>query len=89
VPVLEGGRVVGLLDESDLLLKVHTDPTRFHALAKDTMMQTLETLPPSAGLERLTSVLDRGLVAIIADDQEFYGLITRFDLLNHLRRTLQ
>jgi len=89
VPVIEGGRVVGLLDESDLLLKVHSDPTRFHALAQDTMMQTLETLPPSASLERLTDVLDRGLVAIIADECEFYGLITRFDLLNHLRRTLQ
>jgi cystathionine beta-synthase len=89
VPVIEGGRVVGLLDESDLLLKVHSDPTRFHALAQDTMMQTLETLPPSASLERLTDVLDRGLVAIIADEREFYGLITRFDLLNHLRRTLQ
>jgi cystathionine beta-synthase len=89
VPVIEGGRVVGLLDESDLLLKVHSDPSRFHALARDTMMQALETLPPSASLERLTDVLDRGLVAIIADEREFYGLITRFDLLNHLRRTLQ
>ncbi len=89
VPVIDGERVVGLLDESDLLLKVHTDPTRFHALAKDTMIQTLETLPPQASLERLTNVLDRGLVAIIADEKAFYGLITRFDLLNHLRRTLQ
>ena len=89
VPVIEADRVVGLLDESDLLLKVHADPTQFRALAGETMMQTLETLPPSGSLEQLTNVLDRGLVAIIADEQEFYGLITRFDLLNHLRRTLQ
>jgi len=27
-------------------------------------------------------------VAIIADSTGFHGLITRFDLLNHLRRTL-
>ena len=29
------------------------------------------------------------MVAIIADQSKFYGLITRFDLLNHLRRTLR
>jgi len=33
-------------------------------------------------------VLDEGLVAMIADANGFHGLITRFDLLNHLRRTL-
>ena len=32
--------------------------------------------------------LDRGLVAIVADASGFHGLITRFDLLNHLRRKL-
>jgi len=89
VPVIEQDRVVGLLDESDILLKVHGDATHFRALARDTMTQALETLAPSASLDHLTGVLDRGLVAIIADEQQFYGLITRFDLLNHLRRTLQ
>jgi cystathionine beta-synthase len=28
------------------------------------------------------------LTAVVADDGVFYGLITRFDLLNHLRRKL-
>ena len=39
-------------------------------------------------LKELEAVLDSGLVAIVADEQGFHGLITRFDLLNHLRRTL-
>jgi cystathionine beta-synthase len=47
-----------------------------------------QTLAPGAGLSALQDVLDRGLVAIIADEQGFHGLITRFDLLNHLRRKL-
>jgi cystathionine beta-synthase len=33
-------------------------------------------------------VLDQGLVVVVADERGFHGLITRFDLLNHLRRTL-
>jgi cystathionine beta-synthase len=52
------------------------------------MTHALETLRPDAGLPALRAVLDRGLVAIIADGEHFYGLVTRFDLLNHLRRTL-
>jgi cystathionine beta-synthase len=39
-------------------------------------------------MAQLRDILDRGLTAVIADDAQFYGLITRFDLLNHLRRTL-
>ena len=43
---------------------------------------------PWTSLAELQEELDRGLVAIIADASGFHGLITRVDLLNHLRRTL-
>jgi len=32
-------------------------------------------------------VFDRNEVAIVFDGDEFVGLITRIDLINHLRRT--
>ncbi len=88
LPVLENGRIVGIVDESDVLLHALDDPARFDATADSAMTQALETLRPDAGLPALRAVLDRGLVAIIADDERFHGLVTRFDLLNHLRRTL-
>jgi len=52
------------------------------------MTTQIETLAPASGLPALRATLDRGLTAVVADDNAFYGLITRFDLLNHLRRTL-
>jgi cystathionine beta-synthase len=67
---------------------VQADPANFNTTATTAMTHALETLRPDAGLPALRAVLDRGLVAIIADDEKFYGLVTRFDLLNHLRRTL-
>lgn len=88
LPVLDAGHLVGILDESDLLLHVASGPKGFESPVGGTMTARIETLPPSAGLPRLRGTLDRGLVALIADDTHFYGLITRFDLLNHLRRTL-
>ena len=50
------------------------------------MSDALETLPASASVGQLQHTLEKGLVAIVADHQGFHGLITRFDLLNHLRR---
>jgi cystathionine beta-synthase len=88
LPVIDQGRLVGLIDESDLLLTVDNHPERFSSLVGSTMTARLETLHPSADLQALRSTLDRGLTAVVADGGTFYGLITRFDLLNHLRRTL-
>ena len=88
LPVIDQGRLVGLIDESDLLLHVTSEPARFQSLVSSTMTAQLQTLRPSAGMQELRAILDRGLTAVIADGERFYGLITRFDLLNHLRRTL-
>ena len=87
LPVLENGRIVGLVHESDVLLRVMDDAARFDTSVESAMTCTLQTLRPDAGLDALRAVFDRGLVAIIADDEHFYGLVTRFDLLNFLRRT--
>ena len=86
LPVIEDGQIVGLIDESDVLCRVEADPAAFKAPARSAMTRALETLAPGAGLAQLRQVLERGLVAIIADAQGFYGLVTRFDLLNHLRK---
>jgi cystathionine beta-synthase len=88
LPVLDGTQLVGVIDESDLLLYVHADAARFHSPVKSAMTDAPQTIAPGAGLAELQAVLDRGLVAIVADASGFHGLITRFDLLNHLRRTL-
>jgi cystathionine beta-synthase len=88
LPVLDGDRLAGVIDESDLLLEVHDRPERFRSPVSSAMTTRLETIEPAGRLEDLEAILDRGLVAIVADARTFYGLITRFDLLNHLRRSL-
>jgi cystathionine beta-synthase len=88
LPVLAGGALVGILDESDVLLAVQNDAAQFTSRVGATMTTRLETLHPSAGMAALRNTLDRGLTAVVADGATFHGLITRFDLLNHLRRTL-
>jgi cystathionine beta-synthase len=89
VPVIEGGRAVGILDESDLLVAVHGNPDCFREPVRTAMTSRLQTLPPESPLEAIFQVLDKGLVAVIASGDTFYGLITRTDILNYLRRRLR
>jgi len=86
VPVLDQhGRAIGILDESDVLVKVHRDASHFNDPVKRAMSSKLETLPPTATIKELLDVFDRGRVAIVMDDDKFLGLVTRSDLLSYLR----
>jgi cystathionine beta-synthase len=86
LPVVnETGRVVGIIDESDILVKVHRESSHFNDAVSKAMTDQIETLPPSANLNDLLAVFDRGRVAIVMDGEKFLGLITRTDLLSYLR----
>jgi len=89
LPVLEDRRIVGILDESDLLLAVSASPLAFRSPVSEFMTTRLETISPTAPLEDLWPIFDSGRVAIVADQAGFHGLITRVDVLNHLRRRQQ
>ncbi len=88
LPVIDQGRLAGIIDESDLLLAVTHAAQGFSSLVGKTMTAQLQTLAPDASMAQLRAILERGLTAVIASEGRFHGLITRFDLINHLRRTL-
>jgi cystathionine beta-synthase len=86
LPVVDqSGRAMGILDESDVLVKVHRDPLHFNDPVKSAMTDKLETLSPTAKIKDLLDVFDRGRVAIVMEDDRFLGLVTRSDLLSYLR----
>src|SRR6202790_4399193 len=86
VPVLDQGKLVGLLDESDVLVRVQDGVGSFREAVRTAMTDRLETLQPSATIDAVPNVFDSGQVTIVMDGTEFVGLITRVDLLNYLRR---
>ncbi|MCK0509279.1 pyridoxal-phosphate dependent enzyme [Aromatoleum anaerobium] len=89
LPVLDDGHVVGIIDESDVLHAVVSETTHFGDTVSSVMSTRLETLQPDAPLARVMQILDQGMVAIVMDGDSFVGLITRIDLLNHLRRRIK
>jgi cystathionine beta-synthase len=86
LPVMEGDKIVGILDESDLLLHVYGDQSRFREPVSTAMATTLQVLDVKSPIELLMPLFDAGHVAIVMDGEKFLGLITRIDLLNYLRR---
>lgn len=89
LPVMENGRIVGIVDEEDILLEVFDNPQHFHEPVSEAMESHLVTVPPNAPVSRLMEIFNRGMVAIVMDGDEFLGLITRIDLLNWLRRRME
>ncbi|MGY0797582.1 pyridoxal-phosphate dependent enzyme [Lysobacter sp. A286] len=89
LPVMADDQLVGIIDESDALLHVYGDEARFRDPVSTAMVSKLDMIDMRAPIESLLPVFDRGHVAIIADGEHFLGLITRIDLLNHLRRRVE
>jgi cystathionine beta-synthase len=89
LPVMEGDHIVGILDESDVLLHVYGDENRFRDPVSTAMVTKLEKLDVKSPIEALLPVFEHGHVAIVMDGDRFLGLITRIDLLNYLRRRVQ
>lgn len=88
LPVMDGAQIVGMLDESDVLLHVYGDEERFADPVSAAMVSRLDKVDMNAPIEALLPVFDRGHVAIVMDGEQFLGLITRIDLLNYLRKKM-
>ncbi len=86
LPVMDGDKIVGIVDESDVLLHVYGNESKFRDPVATAMVGKLQVLDVKSPIESLLPVFDAGHVAIVMDGEKFLGLITRIDLLNYLRR---
>lgn len=88
VVIDENDAVIGILDESDMLLALTGRTTDPNKPVSEYMTSRLETISPDANIEDLVPIFRKDLVAIVADEDHYYGLITRIDLINYLRKQL-
>jgi len=89
LPVMDSDRIVGIVDESDLLLATLEDASRLRSPIGEVMTTRLTTVDVRTKVRDLLPLFDAGLVPIVMDGQEFVGLVTRIDLVNYLRRRLE
>jgi cystathionine beta-synthase len=89
LPVIEDGRLVGILDESDILKGVEDGglarEERFKQAVRSVMTSRPRTVQAHEPIDSLLPIFEREEVALVMDGMEFIGVITRVDLINHLR----
>ena len=88
LPIIQDGRLVGILDESDIVHVMNTDEItrkeRFSKPVGSVMTRDLDTVQVGEPLDALIPLFDRDRVALVLDGERFVGLIARVDLINHL-----
>ncbi len=89
LPIVEGGRVLGMIDESDLLLAATSDEAKLRLPVRDFMSTRLKTVDIGMKLDDILPLLAEGYVPIVLDRDTFVGLVTRADVLSYLRRRLR
>lgn len=89
LPVIEDGRVVGLVDESDILDALVANESApqnvFDKPVRDVMVTRLQTIAADAPVRELLPLFAAGLVPVIMEGDTFVGLATRIDLINFFR----
>ncbi|NLR92804.1 pyridoxal-phosphate dependent enzyme [Flammeovirga agarivorans] len=85
LPIMDGDEILGIIDESDILFSVYEDETAFERFAAEHMTSNLVVVQVSDSIDRLMEIFRDGMVAILMNDKKFVGLITKIDVLNHLR----
>lgn len=86
--VLEDRNVVGIIDESDVLMAMVHDNKSADRPVSDFMTRRLETVSPNASINDLIPIFRADRVAIVKDSEQYFGLITKIDLINYLRKKL-
>ncbi len=86
LPVIADDRLVGIIDESDLLIAVTANEAAFAQPVRTAMVSKVETIPHTCAVEALLPIFAKDLVPVVEKNGKFVGLITRIDFINHLRR---
>ncbi|MFZ4761302.1 MAG: pyridoxal-phosphate dependent enzyme [Alphaproteobacteria bacterium] len=88
MPVMENGKLLGIISEMDILVAVMGNPDGFSLCVADAMTKNLVTVSVNTSLTDLLPIFERGLVVIVMDNSNFLGLITPIDLLQYLRKQI-
>jgi cystathionine beta-synthase len=85
LPGLEQGKLLGLVTEFALLdhmVQGHARPDE--PIASLVTNQQMEVVSPESNLEVLAEVFSRGNIAVVLDDEEVSGIVTKIDLISYL-----
>jgi len=85
LPVVEDGRLVGILAESDVLSRIVHGHTSLEDTVAEAMFRDVRTVHPDDDASVLTRVFADGHIGIVVDEKRrLRGVITKLDLVDFL-----
>ncbi len=88
IPVLEDGRLIGILTESDVLGKLVDGRAGLESKVAEVMFRNVRTVEESDDAAVLSKLFNEGLVAVVVgEDRALKGLLTKLDLVDFLTRS--
>ncbi len=88
VPVVDDGRLVGLVTESDLLARLVDGHAAPGSAIAEVMDRTVRPLAPEEDARVLREVFAQDRAALVADAKgRLVGILTKMDLVDHLTRS--
>lgn len=85
MPVLDGGKLAGILTESDLLHHLVSGRGTKDTIVAEVMERKVSTVALHASSSELPRIFERGEVAIVVDDtRAVIGILTKMDLIEML-----
>ncbi|MEW6280021.1 MAG: cystathionine beta-synthase [Candidatus Eremiobacterota bacterium] len=91
LPVLEGDRVVGSVQEAELMNLIFEDGSVLHQRVRDVMSEPLPLLPSDTTVSSVYQILLEGRPAVLVSDdgQTPCGIVTKIDLIDFFSRTAE
>ncbi len=87
LPVVEDGRIIGILTESDVLGKLLEGRVSKDTAVAEVMFRKVRVVSSREDAGSLTRLFAEGLVAVVVDeDQALVGVLTKMDLVDYLTR---
>ena len=88
LPVLDGGTLVGIVTESDLLARIVEGNASLASAVAEVMFRKVHTLNVDDDAGKLLEVFAQGEVGIVVDDEDrVRGVITKMDLVDSLTQS--
>ena len=85
VPVLDQGRLAGILTESDVLHALVSGRVTSDTIVAEVMVRKVATVAMHASSSELPAIFERGEVALVVDnDRKVLALLTKMDLIEML-----
>ncbi len=88
LPVLDGGKLAGIITESDVLHAMVEGRASGSAAIAEVMVRRVSTVEEHASAADLNAIFDRGEVAIVVDgEHRVLGILTKLDLIDYLTKS--